>query len=128
MLKILIAEDDVNIALALTVLLRRAISGTVIITVNDGKEAMQHLYDGDYALVISDWNMPCITGLELLSFVRANHHTRLLPFLMLTARMDVAGFSELANADITGYIGKPFDNDEFIRKVKELLSVDPGTP
>ncbi len=127
MLKILIAEDDANIALALTVLLRRTISNAVITTVNDGQQAMRCLCDDNYALVISDWNMPCITGLELLSFVRTTPQTQRLPFLMLTARIDVAGFSELSNDDITGHIGKPFDTDEFIRKVKQLLRMVPGT-
>lgn len=120
-LKLLIAEDDTNIALALQILLRRAISGVLVTMVRDGQEAIELLRDGDYALVISDWNMPHATGLELLSFVRSNPHTQRLPFLMLTARPDGGDFKEFANAEITGYIGKPFDNDEFIKKVRELL-------
>ncbi len=120
-MKLLIAEDDANIALALSVLLRRAISGALITIVCDGQEAIEHLRDGDYALVISDWNMPRVTGLELLAAVRSSQHTQQLPFLMLTARTDGASFMEPHNADVTGYIGKPFDNDDFINKVKQLL-------
>lgn len=122
-LKILIAEDDANIALALGFLLRRAIGAVAITTVRDGQAALEQLQQGRYDLLVSDWNMPRLTGLELLTRVRADAQTQRLPFLMLTARSDAGSFTELSNADLTGYIGKPFDNDEFIEKVRALLRI-----
>ncbi len=120
-LKILVVEDDANIALALTVLLRRAFSPVVVTCVSDGQQAKVSLCESDYELIISDWNMPFMTGLELLSFVRASPKIKRLPFLMLTARTDVSNYSELSNVDITVCIGKPFDTDEFVGKIKQLL-------
>ncbi len=120
-LKILVVEDDANIALALTVLLRRAFSPVVVTCVSDGQQATVSLCESDYELIISDWNMPFMTGLELLSFVRTSPKIKQLPFLMLTARTDVGNYSEFSNAGITVCIGKPFDADEFVGKVKQLL-------
>lgn len=125
-MNILIAEDDANIALALTILLRQAISSVVITSVYDGRQAMLSLHEGEYALIISDWNMPFVTGLELLSFVRSTPQIERLPFLMLTARTNIADYKELANAELTACIAKPFDSDDFIDKVRLLLGADPA--
>lgn len=118
---ILVAEDDLNIALALKVVLRRAISNAVITTVRDGREALELLQQDNYNLLLSDWNMPQITGLELLTMVRSNPRTEQLPFLMLTARNDVDCNKPLFTTGTTRCISKPFDNVELVEKVIELL-------
>lgn len=118
---ILIAEDDLNIALALKVVLRRAISNAVITTARDGREALELLQQDNYNLLLSDWNMPQITGLELLTMVRSNPRTEQLPFLMLTARNDVDCNKPLFTTGTTRCINKPFDNVELVEKVVELL-------
>ena len=115
---ILIAEDDANIALAVKTLLRKPTNGANITIVADGQEALECLQQGDYDLLISDWNMPRLSGNELLAEVRANAATAHLPFLMLSARSDAV--SSMA-AGVTGYIAKPFDNAELVALVVKLL-------
>lgn len=125
--RILIAEDDAHIALAVKIILRRAIHGATITTARDGQEALERLQQEEYDLVLSDWNMPRLTGMELLKQVRCEPRTQQLPFLMLTARSDKdCGESTLAN-EITSCVSKPFDNDELIAKVVELLGASVTT-
>jgi len=116
---ILIAEDDANIALAVKTLLRKPTDGANITIVSDGQEALECLQQGDYDLLISDWNMPRLSGNELLAEVRANAATARLPFLMLSARSDVVSS---IGAGVTDYIAKPFDNAELVALVVKLLA------
>lgn len=119
---ILIAEDDANIALAVKTLLRKPTNGANITTVTDGQEALEYLQQGNYDLLISDWNMPRLSGNELLAEVRANVATAQLPFLMLSARSDVADAVSSSGAGATEYIAKPFDNAELVALVVKLLA------
>lgn len=121
-LKILLAEDDTNIALALKILLRRAFTGATITTACDGQEALELLQQHSYDLLLSDWNMPRLTGMELLLRIRANPYTSQLPFLMLTARTDVNCDKAFGQSGATDCINKPFDNDKLIEKVIKLLN------
>lgn len=119
--KILIAEDDANISLALKTVLHRALVDAEITTVSDGQAALGQVRGENYDLLISDWNMPRVSGLELLSAVRSNVSTQRMPFLMLTARADVGSYGELLNNEVGDYIAKPFDNEDLVAKVKALL-------
>ena len=120
-IKILIAEDDAHIALALKVVLRKAIECGITTVVSDGDQALAALNQTTYDLIISDWNMPGKTGMDLLIENRTNKETKNTPFLMLTARTDLSGVKEVLNYDITDYISKPFSNNEVIEKVLNLL-------
>jgi DNA-binding response OmpR family regulator len=119
---ILIAEDDAHIALALKMLVRKAVAGAQVTVVTDGRQALNQLKQDSYDLLISDWNMPELTGMELLTELRADDAMAALPFLMLTARTDLASVKEVLKAERADYIGKPFDNDEVIEKVVGLLA------
>ena len=120
-IKILIAEDDAHIALALKVVLRKAVECGMTTVVSDGEQAQAALNETNYDLIISDWNMPGKTGMDLLIENRANKETKNTPFLMLTARTELSGVKEVLNHDSTDYISKPFNNDEVIKKVLKLL-------
>ncbi len=119
---ILIAEDDANIALAVKMVLRKPTGGANITVVTDGQAAWECLQQQDYDLLISDWNMPHLTGKELLAKVRANKATQQLPFLMLSARPDAANVVLLAAGGVTEYIAKPFENAELVALVVKLLA------
>jgi two-component system chemotaxis response regulator CheY len=119
---ILIAEDDAHIALALKMIIRKINNGGRITVVNDGEQALGALHEADYDLVISDWNMPLKTGMELLTEVRSNNDMKHIPFLMLTARTDLGSVKEALSFESTDYISKPFDNDEVAKKVISLLT------
>lgn len=118
---ILIAEDEANIALAIKTIVRKATGGGNVVTVGDGRAALAALQDKDFDLLISDWNMPHMTGLELLSQVRGDSRTEQLPFLMLTARADAGSVKSALVTGVTDYIAKPFDKDKLVDKVHRFL-------
>lgn len=90
---------------------------------NDGaaawKEYSQAAADGNpFELIISDWNMPKLSGLEFLKLVRDSAGGKTVPFLMLTAESEKDKVVEAIKAGVTGYITKPFTPDTVKQKVK----------
>lgn len=74
----------------------------------DGQVALHKLKTQHFDFVVSDWNMPNMTGIELLKAVRADMQLKHLPFLMITAEAKRENIIEAAMAGASGYIVKPF--------------------
>ena len=85
----------------------------------DGAEAWNKLQEGSFQLIISDWNMPNLTGLELLRKVRADEKFAKLPFILLTAEADESQTVEANEAGVDNYIIKPFSADILKEKLTE---------
>jgi two-component system chemotaxis response regulator CheY len=75
----------------------------------DGSAALQKLRDGDFKLVISDWNMEPMTGLQLLKEVRSDTRLKNLPFIMITAESKTENVIAAKEAGVSNYIVKPFN-------------------
>ncbi len=118
--KILIAEDDFAIALALKTILKNNFNCELTVA-NNGDEAWEHIKSTAFDLIVSDWNMPFKTGCELLTDVRANEATRNIPFFMLTARADKNSVLDAVKGGVSGYIHKPFDRADLIKKISDAL-------
>ncbi len=125
---VLIVEDETRIQLALKKIVGKTINNSNVTVVADGQAALESLAKGEYSLLISDWNMPRMTGLELLSKVRANKKTEKLPFLMLSARTDAVSVKSALKLGVTDYISKPFNQAKLVAKLVKLLSPAPNTP
>lgn len=125
---ILIAEDEPHIALALAAIMKKGISGAAVEVVNDGEEALNELLNSSFNLIISDWNMPKMTGVELLEKVRATENLKGIPFIMLTARGDKGSVVEALKGGVTDYIAKPFENSAVIEKAISLLTESSYVP
>src|SRR5690554_4445650 len=76
---------------------------------SDGSTALQRLRDKPYNLVISDWNMEPMSGLQLLKEVRADARLKDLPFIMITAESKSENVVAAKQAGVTNYIVKPFN-------------------
>lgn len=74
----------------------------------DGQAALHKLRSQTFDFVVSDWNMPNMTGIELLRNVRADAQLKHLPFLMITAEAKRENIIEAAQAGASGHIVKPF--------------------
>ena len=74
----------------------------------DGAAAMALLKEKQYGLVLSDWNMQPVTGLELLKQVRAEEKTKTTPFVMVTAEAKVENVIAARQAGVNNYVIKPF--------------------
>lgn len=87
----------------------------------DGGMALQKLRDRAYGMVISDWNMEPMTGLQLLKEVRADAKLKALPFLMITAESKPENVIEAKKAGVNNYIVKPFNADTLKTKLSSVL-------
>jgi len=75
---------------------------------DDGNTALPMLRAGGFDFLVTDWNMPGMTGIDLLKAVRAEEQLASMPVLMVTAEQKREQIVEAANAGVNGYIVKPF--------------------
>jgi two-component system chemotaxis response regulator CheY len=87
----------------------------------DGAVALAKLKAGSFDFVISDWNMPNMTGIELLRAIRGDAALSSLPVLMITAEAKKENIIEAAQAKASGYIVKPFTAAVLDEKLSKIL-------
>jgi two-component system chemotaxis response regulator CheY len=87
----------------------------------DGSEALGKLRDGEFDLVISDWNMEPMTGLQLLKEVRADERLRSVPFIIITAESKIENVVAAKEAGVSNYIVKPFNAATLKAKLTSVL-------
>ncbi len=88
---------------------------------DDGSTALPMLQNGDFDFLITDWNMPGMTGLDLLKAVRADPKLKDLPVLMVTAEAKRDQIIEAAQAGVNGYIVKPFTAQTLKEKIERIF-------
>jgi len=88
---------------------------------DDGKTALPVLQAGDFDFLVTDWNMPGMTGIELLKAVRADAKLASLPVLMVTAESKRDQIVEAAQAGVNGYIVKPFTAATLKEKIDKIF-------
>ena len=88
---------------------------------SDGASALEKLRGGEFGLVISDWNMSPMTGLELLQEVRADARLRATPFIMITAESKTENVIAAKQAGVSNYIVKPFNAETLQSKIEKVL-------
>jgi two-component system chemotaxis response regulator CheY len=87
----------------------------------DGSVALQKLRDKEYGLVISDWNMEPMTGIQLLREVRADAKLKALPFIMITAESKTENVIAAKEAGVNNYIVKPFNAATLKTKLASVI-------
>lgn len=87
----------------------------------DGPTALALIRANDYGLILSDWNMAPMTGLELLKAVRADPRTRAIPFVMVTAEAKTENVVAARQAGVNNYIIKPFNLAVLRQKLTAVL-------
>ncbi len=88
---------------------------------SDGSEALAKLRAGNFGLVISDWNMAPMTGLDLLKEVRADARLKELPFIMITAESKTENVVAAKQAGVSNYIVKPFNAETLREKIEKVM-------
>lgn len=90
----------------------------------DGAEALGKLRSTGFGLVISDWNMQPMTGLQLLQEVRADARLKAMPFIMITAESKAENVIAAKKAGVSNYIVKPFNAETLRDKIEKVLGND----
>ncbi len=93
-----------------------------IIEAEDGKLGLNILNENTIDIIISDWNMPNMTGIELLTEIRGMEKYKNTPFLMVTAEGQKQNVIEAVQAGVSQYVVKPFTPEAIIEKLELMLS------
>lgn len=122
-LKILVVDDFPTMRRIVKTLLKQN-GFHNFVDAEDGEQAYRVLQEhGDFELIISDWNMPNMTGLEFLKTVRADSKFKHLPFLMVTAEAEKENIIEAVKAGVSNYIVKPFTGQALRDKLEKIDAV-----
>ena len=113
--------DDYKTMLRIIRNLLKQLGFTNVDEATDGAAALQKLRDNDFGLVISDWNMEPMSGLELLKEVRADGKLQKTPFIMVTAESKSENVVAAKEAGVNNYIVKPFNAATLKGKLNAVL-------
>lgn len=113
--------DDYKTMLRIIRNLLRQIGFNNVDEASDGATALQKLRRDSFGLVISDWNMEPMTGLQLLKEVRADEKLRGTPFIMVTAESKTENVIAAKKAGVNNYIVKPFNAETLKTKMTSVL-------
>lgn len=119
-MKILIVDDFSTMRRIIKNLLRD-LGFTNTHEADDGSTALPLLRTGDFAFLVTDWNMPGMSGIDLLKEVRADAKLASLPVLMVTAEAKRDQIIEAAQAGVNGYVVKPFTAQVLKEKIDKIF-------
>lgn len=118
--------DDAPIILELMKNMLIDLGYTGVITATNGSEALQKMKEQMFDLIVCDWDMPIMTGLQVLETVRSNEEVegknRQVPFLMVTGMNDIKKVQEAIKLKVTDYIIKPFKPNDIKERLVKYLS------
>lgn len=119
-IKVLVADDFATMRKIVRNILKQ-IGFEDIVEAEDGTAALQILKTEKIGLVVTDWNMPNMTGLELLQHIRSNPATAQVPVLMVTAEGLKENVLEAVKAGVNNYVVKPFTAEVLQEKIEAIF-------
>ena len=119
---VLVVDDAVFIRDLIKKGLRNYFPGIQIDEAVNGRKAQQMLGTQSFDLILCDWEMPEMSGLELLTWFRQQPEFKSVPFIMVTSRGDKENVVQAIQAGVTDYVGKPFTQEQLTGKVTKALS------
>lgn len=117
--RILVVEDEIEIQQLIALHLRR--QGFQVTEASDGETARNHLSKDPFDLVVLDWMLPGLSGLEITRWMRQQPKLSLTPILFVTAKTEPEHIATGLDAGADDYIGKPFDTLVLMARVNALL-------
>ena len=119
-MRFLVVDDSATMRRIIVNALQR-IGFTTCVEAGDGREALER-FDGSVSFVITDWNMPNMSGTELARALRAREDGRTVPILMVTARSVREDILTAMEAGVNNYVVKPFTPQVLKEKIDALLT------
>ncbi len=125
----ILVVDDIAAMRSLTISFLRSLELGNVHGVANGQEAWKILQTYPVDVILSDWNMPIVNGIELLRAVRANPKTYKIPFLMITAEADRTRITEAISAGVSGMMIKPYKPAQLQERILQAMRAPaPTTP
>lgn len=119
MKKILLVDDSTTMLMSMESILKKA--GFMVITATDGNKALQKVAADTPDLVITDLNMPGMSGIELIAQLKKKPNLRFKPMLMLTTESQESKRQQAKAAGATGWLVKPVQANDLIGVIKQVL-------
>jgi len=121
-LKVLVVDDMSTMRRIVKNVLKQ-IGFSDMVEAENGQDALNKLRaGGDFGLVVSDWNMPVMQGIDLLRAVRSDAELKHLPFLMVTAEAQKENIIEAVQAGVSNYVVKPFTAEALQGKLEKIFA------
>jgi two-component system alkaline phosphatase synthesis response regulator PhoP len=117
--KVLVADDEIHIIHVVAIKLRN--NGYEVISAENGNEAFTLACEEKPDIIVTDFQMPGMTGLELVRKLRQNGPTKNIPVIMLTARGFAVEDKEKEELEISALVSKPFSPKELLRSIEDTL-------
>lgn len=119
--KILVVDDmKISRKLILKLVIKLGATEELLSEAGNGNEAVELLEKNSFDLIISDWNMPEMSGIELLKFCKENDNFKKIPFVLLTSESENEKIAQALELKVDLYLVKPLKEDEFIQKIMKL--------
>lgn len=119
-MKIMVVDDMSTMRRIVRNVLKQ-IGFTNVEEAENGKEALDKLKAESYGFVVSDWNMPVMTGIDMLRAIRADGALKDIPVLMVTAEAQKENIVEAVQAGVSNYIVKPFTAEALQEKMGKIF-------
>jgi two-component system alkaline phosphatase synthesis response regulator PhoP len=117
--KVLIADDEIHIIHVVAIKLRN--NGYDVVSANNGAEAYELVGSERPDIIVTDYQMPVMTGIELIQKLRDNESTRSIPVILLTARSFAISQEQQQQLDVAACLSKPFSPKELLKSIQDIL-------
>jgi len=117
--KVLVVDDEIHIVHVVAIKLRN--NGYEVITADNGQQAFELACQERPDIIVTDYQMPMVTGLELIAKLRENEVTRDVPVILLTARSFAISKQQEEELNISACLSKPFSPRELLGYVEDIL-------
>ena len=117
--KVLVVDDEIHIIHVVAIKLRN--NGYEVFTADNGKEAFDVALSEKPDIVVTDFQMPIMTGLELVEKMRSCDETKDIPVILLTARSFAISDEQQRQLSISGCLSKPFSPRELLAGIEDIL-------
>ena len=117
--KVLVVDDEIHIVHVVAIKLRN--NGFEIVTAANGAEAFELVSSEKPDIIVTDFQMPVMTGLELVEKIRQNEATKDIPVILLTARNFAIEDKQKEDLQISDCLSKPFSPKELLRSIQDIL-------
>ena len=117
--KVLVVDDEIHIVHVVAIKLRN--NGYEVISAENGAEGFERAREEKPDIIVTDFQMPVMTGLELVEKIRQNEETKDIPVILLTARSFAISEEQEQDLQISGCISKPFSPRELLENIEDIL-------
>jgi len=117
--KVLVVDDEIHIVHVVAIKLRN--NGYEVVSADNGAEAFELALRDKPNIIVTDFQMPVMTGLELVTKLRQHEETKDIPVIMLTARSFAIPTEQQKDLQISGCLSKPFSPKELLENIEDIL-------